>query len=45
VGLCPDEINEFFNLPNLSSRTIVLGFTEFIRELCAGGGGLSAAGA
>jgi hypothetical protein len=29
----PDEVIEFFNLPNPSSRTIALGFTQLSTEM------------
>jgi hypothetical protein len=33
-GLIPDEVTEFFNLPNPSSRTISLGFTKPLTKMC-----------
>jgi hypothetical protein len=33
MGSSPNEINEFFNLPNLSSHTMALGFIQPITEL------------
>jgi hypothetical protein len=33
VGSTPDQVTEFFNLPNPSSRTRALGPTEPLREM------------
>jgi hypothetical protein len=33
AGLIPDEVIGFFNLPNSSSRTLVLGSTQPLTEM------------
>jgi hypothetical protein len=33
VGSNPDEVTEIFNLPNPSSRTMALGFTQPLTEM------------
>jgi hypothetical protein len=33
VGLVPDEVIGFFNLPNPSSRTMALRSTQFLTEM------------
>jgi hypothetical protein len=33
VGLNPDEVSEFFILPNPSSHTMALGFTQPLTEI------------
>jgi hypothetical protein len=33
AGSIPDEVIEFFNLPNISSRTMALGTTQPLTEI------------